>query len=502
MAVKAQKKPLLNEGDYTVEKVNELNFFDLSGKKANTKGTSNKTYHAELQKAKSGTKVQIYTMYGATGSVQASNWRYYNDLDVASKDYERILKSKRKKGYKDIDVAQRALGSDNAKSITKAVQLNNSDHLTKSKDVSKLDLQTQELMTFLFGATQNFVSTTLKCPLGQLTNIQIDDGRSRLDKAKKIINAKKKLTKKNKDEIEKLTNDFYGLIPHNFGAGARGQMSHLLLDTLDKIMQKEDDLDTLLDAKSVGAVLNNTSGVDEKYKTLNADISAVPRDNPMFSFIANYYSGSQQRAHGYTNTRVKNVWSVSRKDKESDYFISNVEKISKKCNGYNYIKEANRLYRNATQYSLSNREDLDLKALKLYKQANVWMCWHGTRSANIIGITKRGLLIRPSGAIHTGSMYGDGKYYSHQSSKSLNYCDGGYWARNKGKQSKYMFILDVALGNMYTANGPSFYKSAPKGYHSVYGKAGKSGVMNDEMITYDFKPEQCQGIIKYLLEIS
>ena len=44
--IKAQSAPYIS--DFDVNKVNELNFFDLSGSKAGTKGTSNKMYHAEL----------------------------------------------------------------------------------------------------------------------------------------------------------------------------------------------------------------------------------------------------------------------------------------------------------------------------------------------------------------------------------------------------------------------------------------------------------------------
>jgi poly [ADP-ribose] polymerase len=111
-------------------------------------------------------------------------------------------------------------------------------------------------------------------------------------------------------------------------------------------------------------------------------------------------------------------------------------------------------------------------------------------------------MIRPSGAVHTGSMYGDGKYFAWQSTKSLNYTDGGYWTGGNAPSSRFMFLLDSTFGNMYKASHPQFFRGAPKGYHSVYGKAGQSGVRNDEMITYDFKPQDCQSHIRYLLEIS
>ena len=80
---------------------------------------------------------------------------------------------------------------------------------------------------------------------------------------------------------------------------------------------------------------------------------------------------------------------------------------------------------------------------------------------------------------------------------------GTYWTGGrKHNSSRFMFVLNVALGNQYLGNYGTFYKKAPKGYHSVYGKANRSGVKNDEMITYDFSPETTQSTIKYLLEIT
>ena len=125
MAAKVEKTPLLDEGKYNVDKVVELNFFDLSGEKAKTKGTSNKSYHAELHLAKVGQSAQIYSMWGPTGGNQTKDWRYYKSHADAQKDFDKIIKSKKKKGYKEVDVAQRAYGSEAAKKITKAVELKN-----------------------------------------------------------------------------------------------------------------------------------------------------------------------------------------------------------------------------------------------------------------------------------------------------------------------------------------------------------------------------------------
>jgi poly [ADP-ribose] polymerase len=499
---KVQKDSLLKDGDFDVKEVIELSFFDLTGDKAKTKGTSNKSYHAELQISKKDSKAQVYSMWGPTGGCQTRDWRHYDSHEAAKKDFDKIIKSKKKKGYVEVDVAQRAYGSNEAKKITKAVVLTGGDDLKKDIPKSALPDATQELLHNLFGSTAQFVATTLKCPLGQLTNAQIDKGREYLNDAKKIVN-KKRVTKNDNEKIVDLTNLFYAAIPHNLGTGSRGQMSHLLLDDLNKIMGKEDDLDTLLDAKSVGAALNVDAQVDAQYKELNADLEWLDHSSDEFRFLSEYFSKSKVRHHGYESAYVKNIWKVERKDKERDYFMSNAERIASECGRHVFVKETTWLNKEVNKWTPAKRPDLDGKTRSLYNDANVWICWHGTRSANVVGITKRGLLVRPAGAVHTGSMYGDGKYFAWQSTKSLNYTDGGYWTGGRrAGSSRFMFGLDVALGEMHVAPRSRFYRKPPAGCHSVYGKARSSGVLNDEMITYDFDQKETQSFIRYLFEIA
>lgn len=504
MPEKVQKSPLIPEGSYTVTMVKELNFFDLTGQNSHTKGTSSKAYHAEIQASKLDGKCQIYTIWGATGaSNQTKEWRHYESAVTAEKDFAAIIKSKLKKGYREIDVAQRALGSDAAKAIVKPVTLKNIETLPNVSIVSKLPNPTQDLIAHLFGATSQFVATTLKCPLGQLSNAQIDRGRAALDKAKVILNKNNSLNTTQNKQIEDITNEFYGEIPHNLGQGFRGQMTNLLLNNIAEVVKKEADLDTLWDAKSVGAVLNDNSNIDAQYQQLNADLIWIDPKDDLFRFMSNYFLETKVRGHSYDSARVKNLWKMDRKDKESEYFLDNTNRIAKECGEHYFISETLKLNSKVTNWTPNLRPDLNQADQYLFDRANTWLCWHGTRSANVVGITKRGLLIRPAGAVHTGSMFGDGKYYAWQSTKSLGYTDGGYWTGSKNSNSsRFMFLLDVSLGKMYTSPHSKFYREPPKGYHSVYGKANHSGVYNDEMITYDFEQKDTQSRIKYLFEIS
>jgi poly [ADP-ribose] polymerase len=487
MPEKTKNQPLLGEGLFKVEKVIELNFFDLSGKKSKTKGTSNKSYHAELQYSKTGNKAQIYTMWGPTGGTQTKDWRHYTDQAKASKDFESIIKSKKRKGYQEIDVAQRAYGSDAAKQITKAVTLKNAD--SYQIPASTLHVETQRLIGDLMGATSNFVIKTLKCPLGQLTNQQIESGRQKLKEARSVISGVQRISADKKNQLITLTNDFYGSIPHNFGTGARGQMTELILDSEDKINKKEYDLDTLLDAKAIGATLQSNSVMDQ-YNSLETSFDYIGKNDPLFKWLNAMVQ--ETRANNHRNLGkivLLNAWEIQRK-KEKDTFIKTANRIATEC--------GKQVIPNQMKTLVQNRQDIDDE--KLYKEANVIPLFHGTRTQNITGILKKGMLIRPSGVVITGAMYGSAIYKSASSSKSINYTNirSSYWAG--GSDSKaFLFISDCVLGKQLIAKGSHQYtKNSIQPHHSVWAKGGQSGVINDEMMLY----RTDQHNFRYLLEFT
>jgi predicted DNA-binding WGR domain protein len=492
---KVHKTPLLKDGGYEVKEVKELNFFDLTGEKAKTKGSSNKSYHIELRVEKSGNSAQLYSLWGATGGNQTKDWRHYDSEFAAKKDFDKIIKSKKRKGYVEIEVAQRAHGSEEAKKITKAVTLSNVDgSMSKNAAACSLNPRVQQLVTRLFGSTNDFVIKTLKCPLGQLTNSQVDIGRNLLEDAKNIVKGKQVTSKKNEKEIERLTNEFYAAIPHNLGTGYRGKMTELLLDTDLKIANKEADLDTLLDAKSVGAILTSDN-VTDQYNSLNADIEYVDKKEYDFQWIDAMIKGTKASNHHWLGTiKLLNVWKLSRK-REEDIFLKNTDTISKSCG-----KQP--LPRQLAKY-VKERPKLPNGRGTLYTNANVLPLCHGTRTENLIGITKQGFLIRPSGAVITGAMYGNAIYFG-MFSKAANYTSvsSSYWARGND-DSGFLFVSDVALGKQKVANYSSNYtKNNIKPCHSVWAKGGHGGVINDEFMVYNPAGSEQQHCIRYLLEFT
>jgi len=131
--------------------------------------------------------------------------------------------------------------------------------------------------------------------------------------------------------------------------------------------------------------------------------------------------------------------------------------------------------------------------------------WHGSRNQNIYFILQKGLLIRPSGAIHTGSMFGDGIYFADKARKSIGYSSlsGSYWSG--GSSSKGFLILyavDVGKQKKIKRHDSSCYRLSRKvmdneGYDSVYAQGGMD-LRNNEYIVYE--GEKCT--VKYLVELK
>jgi poly [ADP-ribose] polymerase len=131
--------------------------------------------------------------------------------------------------------------------------------------------------------------------------------------------------------------------------------------------------------------------------------------------------------------------------------------------------------------------------------------FHGSRNENWFNILQTGLLIRPSGAVHTGSMFGDGIYFADKAQKSIGYTSlrGSYWARG-GDNKAFLALFDVHLGKEkeilhHTSSCYSLSSSVLKreGYDSVFAKGG-ADLRNNEFIVYN--PAQCT--VSHLIEIG
>lgn len=133
------------------------------------------------------------------------------------------------------------------------------------------------------------------------------------------------------------------------------------------------------------------------------------------------------------------------------------------------------------------------------KLGGIQELWHGTRAHNVLSILKSGLIIpKRGGSIHvTGRMFGNGLYFSDQSTKSLNYA-AGYWDGGSGDRRCFMFLADVAMGRHWNPDQTGGDLKPPPGYDSTFARGGRDGVLNNEMIVY----RTAQANLKYLVEFQ
>jgi poly [ADP-ribose] polymerase len=164
----------------------------------------------------------------------------------------------------------------------------------------------------------------------------------------------------------------------------------------------------------------------------------------------------------------------------------------------NQIRKVFKVVNKKTQKAFeTNFEKAKVKKKELF--------WHGSRNENWFNIVQTGLLIRPSGAVHTGSMFGDGIYFADKAQKSIGYSSlrGSYWTKG-GDDRGYLALYDVHVGKQKEIlhHDSSCYKLSASvlkkdDYDSVFAKGG-ADLRNNEYIVYN----AAQCTVSHLIEIG
>ena len=131
------------------------------------------------------------------------------------------------------------------------------------------------------------------------------------------------------------------------------------------------------------------------------------------------------------------------------------------------------------------------------------LLWHGSRSENWMSILESGLVIRPTNAVYSGSMFGDGVYFADKARKSYGYTSGrgSYWARGNENEA-FMALYNVHLGKQLVVESSDYSLSANKlkekgDFDSTFAKAGRS-LVNNEYIIYN----KNQSTVQYLVQLN
>lgn len=351
-------------------------------------------------------------------------------------------KEKIKKGYKDVT------------EISTIIQTKTDQKISHEQEVELIILQLQKF------ANVN-VSNTYLVSASQVTKIQLELAQKHVDELSKIYS--KHFGKKTWDlsyfnnELLKL----YTTIPRKM----KNVKDHLIKpesikeDLLSLISTEQDNLDSLS-----SQVITNDAAVENESSEIN-DTLLQSLGLEITSKISNSELSLIKELLAENAVRLSKVFKVTNKKTEEVF--------------NNHIKQA---------------KD---KTTKLY--------WHGSRNQNFWFILQQGLKIRPSGAVYSGSMFGDGIYMANRSQKSIGYTSltGSYWASGNSNVA-YLAIFEMHQGNTkniykhdYSCYSLSYDKIQKEGYDSVFAHKG-ADLRNDEIIIYN--PAQCT--IKYLVEIK
>lgn len=411
----------------------------------------------------------VITKWGRVGDEGQSKTKTFTSQASAESFFEKKCKEKQRTGrngeiaYRPLNVINSASGQNcisvksksidknNLKSIaTKQIKTNNPNVKKLIEYLTKVNAHNINAVT---GGQITYNDTTglFSTPLGIVTQDNIDDALNILIKIGKQI-----ANKKYNNELQNLTNDYLMLVPQNIGR-KRLDINKFWSDlsTVQKQKAIVDSLQaSLISASKIPNKIQNSKQPEEKIFDVQLFLVEDPK---VIKTIKNKYNKTRKAMHRCNHLDVKKVYKVS---------------------------------------ITTMKESFEKDGLKI---GNIMELWHGTRVSNLLSILKGGLIIPSATSSHvTGRMFGNGLYFSDQSTKSLNYSHGLTWGTGPADNNCFMFLADVAMGKYYI---PSSYSNGPfpkKGYDSVFAKAGRSRVYNNEMIVYKVS----QSNLTYLVEFA
>lgn len=392
---------------------------------------------------------RVTSRYGRVGASGASN-----TLGSGEDLYDRKVREKTKKGYKKVDVIGAATGAPQIQNVSRAAeeQIGNGDPVV-TELVKKLAKINKHQIMAASGGQMNVDLDTgiIRTPVGVVSHQNIDIAKGMLPQLSAFVQ---------KEDFDaprfvSLLNDYLMLVPQKVGT-KRGWHKDVLPDQ-DAVRKQNALLDQLEASIELAEdSFKKAEKVAQGQTPKVFDVKLTVLEGAETDRIMAFYNKTINQRHSAARLRPKRFFEVS------------IGAMSTAWEG--------------DGAKLDNRMEL----------------WHGTRAHNLLSILKSGLIIpKSSGSIQvTGRMFGDGLYFSDQSTKSLNYAYG-YWDGGSRDDTCYMFLADVGMGKQYAPRSP-FGGQPPKGYDSTYVRGGTASVMNNEMIVY----RTGQANLKYLVEFG
>lgn len=504
--------PATKDGEFNHARICDMGCFTQDGK------DSNKYYHGAVVQHTGSDNWYAYFEWGRTGAV-SPNFQFIGCRDEAhavaefakqmhSKNDKRGewvtvagLRTLRAKKNKDCYLvrpqATRSTGLPDARSIkinegAKAEKIVKKPKSSRKKKVSKADPQTTALMRDLTRATVAYTRGAMADD-SLPTQVAIDEGRQILLEAqKRVAKLGEKLSRQLRDkELRQLSSLMYSRIPKQKPVGAAD--STWILSS-DNIFAWQNDLDAFESALYATDIDQEAENDFDPFEGMNLHMEWISPKSETGKYLYQWWPKATNNRHGYLGgMKIKNLWRVER--------FADKGKIAK---SQDEILKATPKIKHRPLFQ-RKRPDLSSAEQSRFEKTNTALLFHGTRSVNVSGILREALRLPKQlvGVVITGAMFGPGIYFADDWKKSAGYTSlhSSYYAAGNGAvkgRSAFMFACDVVLGAPYVAPSWGGYTGPPKGYQSIYGKSGASGVQNNEFIV--FKAQQNQ--IRYLCEFS
>jgi len=408
---------------------------------------SNKVYLMEEQ-----TDGRIKCEYGRVGKALVTVYKQ-------SHEWNKVYNSKvnPRKGYTDVtDMVAETIAVDTSGNKTKA----------KSNDIK--DLKVKSIFDDLMAFANKSIKQNYRVSQDAVTQLQIDRAQDILNKAVKLVKLKMDVKAFNEVLIE-----LYTVIPRKMD------------DVRDHLVSNADN------NGDINWINNFLSGEQDTLDAMAGQVKLINQQRDADAQADEI--GEDSADNEITILEQMGLKAEIETDQKS---IDLVHKLMGSNSGR--IRKILKVINIKTQTAFDNN-------LKKAKDKTRRMYWHGSRNENWFNIIQTGLMIRPSGAVHTGSMFGDGIYFANKAQKSIGYSSlrGSYWAGGSSNKG-YLALFDVHTGNQkhITKHDSSCYSLSKsvmdrEGTDSVYAHGGID-LRNDEFIVY----EASKCTISYLIEME
>lgn len=415
---------------------------------------NNKFYHLTLHD--DGTVAKRWGRVGAAGTSSTES--------TGMSGYTRTIHSKERKGYRQTEIESsvqvKTLGQHVAKEAAASALLGDVDTADPSV-VAFVNLIIAENRHAISTASGGLITVSedgiVRTALGVVSANNIASARRILDELAALIDAGKPIN-------IGLLDDYLTFIPQKVPY-KRGWTETYLTEftTVDKQRDLLDQLESsiaLATSAAKAAVVEAVGSkplIDFRYKL------SLLEDEKEFARVNGLFEGSKNSHHhgGVSHLKLKRVFVLTDSAPHTDRF-------------------------EAAKSTLKNSREL----------------WHGTLVGNLLSILRKGMYVPPVRGTSiriAGRMFGDGIYFSDQSTKSLNYSHG-FWGGSTGgsRDNCFMLLNDVVLGNEFRPHqqggwsGRTSIDKAHNGadvkgkpFNSISIKGGSSGVMNNEIVVWD-----------------